>query len=235
LKPLRIGVLWDPAIEGLVVEPEQLHALEQTLALLQTLGHEVVEPELTLPIPGQVLADLMVDLFTDMASTQQRVLGGAGKAAAGGQGPVVEADLDPLGWAVAQRAAARNATDAWQTKFMADGIARMVIGAFSAYDVILTPALVTAPLHIGKLHAGLDDPLSAFDIAQRFMAFSPLANMTGLPAIALPTHVIDGLPVGVQAMGRACDEHVLLQLAAQLETQLAWHTHLSPIAAAVAR
>ncbi len=130
-------------------------------------------------MPGQVLADLMVDLFTDMASTQPRILGAAGKAVAGGAGRVEEADLDPLGWAVAQRAAARNATDAWQTKFMADGLARMLIGTFAAYDVVLTPALVTAPLPIGTLHAGLADPLSAFDIASRFMAFSPAANITG--------------------------------------------------------
>lgn len=235
LGSLRIGVVRDPGVEGLTVDPAPLRALEEVLHLLETLGHEVVQPDVPLPVPGQVISDLMVDLFTDMASTQQRVLGGAGKAAAGGQGPVEEADLDPLGWAVAQRAAARSATDAWQTKFMADGLARMLIGTFAAYDVILTPSLVTPPVLIGEIHAGLDDPLSVFPRAEQFMAFSPIANITGLPAISMPTHVIDGLPIGVQALGRACDEHVLLQLAAQLEAQYSWQERLSPIASGARR
>jgi amidase len=235
LPSLRIGVLRDPGLEGVQVEPAQLHALDQTLAILQTLGHEVVEPDLVLPVPGRTLGDLMIDLFTDMASTQMRLLGGAGKALSGGQGPVEEADLDPLGWAVAKRAEARNATDAWQTKFMADGLARLLIGTFAPYDVILTPALVTSPVAIGEISAGLPDPLSVFDRAERFMAFSPVANITGLPAISLPTHVIDGLPVGVQALGRACEEHLLLQLSAQLEAQFSWAERRSPIAAEVAR
>ncbi len=235
LRPLRIGVLRDPGVDGVVVDPAPLKALEEVIHLLQTLGHDVVQPDVVLPVPGRVIGDLMVDLFTDMASTQQRVLGGAGKAAAGGQGPVEEADLDPLGWAVAQRAAARNATDAWQTKFMADGLARLLIGTFSAYDVILTPSLVTPPVLIGEIHAGLDDPLSVFDRVEQFMAFSPIANLTGLPAISLPTHVIDGLPIGVQALGRACEEHVLLQLAHQLEVQLHWQERLSAVASEARR
>lgn len=235
LRPLRIGVLRDPGVEGITVDAAPLRALEETIRLLETLGHEVVQPDVVLPVPGRVIGDLMVDLFTDMASTQQRVLGGAGKAMAGGEGPVVEADLDPLGWAVAQRAAARNATDAWQTKFMADGLARMLVATFAPYDVILTPALVTPPVRIGEIHAGLDDPLSVFDRAEEFMAFSPVANITGLPAISMPTHVIDGLPIGVQALGRACEEHVLLQLAAQLEGQLTWQARLSPVASEARR
>ncbi|MEH3052886.1 MAG: amidase [Patulibacter minatonensis] len=235
LRPLRIGVLRDPGLDGVVVEAAQLHALDQTLALLQTLGHEVVEPDVALPVPGRVLGDLMVDLFTDMASIQMRVLGGTGKALSGGEGPVTADDLDPLGWAVAKRAGGRNATDAWQTKFMADGLSRLVVATFSAYDVILTPTLVTPPVAIGEITAGLADPLSVFERAERFMAFSPVANITGLPAISLPTHVVDGLPVGVQAVGRACEEHVLLQLSAQLEAQLQWAEHRSPIAAEVAR
>ncbi|MBO9532669.1 MAG: amidase [Solirubrobacteraceae bacterium] len=235
LRPLRIGVLADPGLQGVEVSAASLTALGEVLELLQTLGHEVVEPQLAFPVDGRAFSDLMVDLFTDMASTQPRILGAAGKAMAGGQGPMEEADLDPLAWAVAQRAAARNATDAWQTKFMADGLARIVVGAFSPYDVVLTPALVTPPVTIGTITAGLDDPLEVFRRAEEFMAFSPVANITGLPAISMPTHVIDGLPIGVQAVGRACEEHVLLQLAAQLERELHWEDRRSPIASEIPR
>ncbi len=235
LDRLRVGLRTDPQLDGVSVAPEHLSAVHEVAGWLSDLGHEVVEEPVGLPVPGQAVADLMLDLFTDMGSTQQRVLGGAGKALGGGEGPVTQEDLDPLGWAVAQRAAARNATDAWQTKFMVDGLSRMIIGAFSPYDVILSPALVQPPLPIGTLHAGLGEPLSAFDVAQQFMAFSPVANLTGLPAIALPTHEHGGLPVGVEIMGRACSEHTLLQLALQLEVQIGWQERRSPLARSAAR
>jgi amidase len=235
LKPLRIGVLRDPGLDGVTVGANELQALEETLALLAGLGHEIVEPDLAMPVPGAFLNDLFVDLFTDMASIQMRVLGTAGKAMAGGEGPVTEADLDGLGWAVSQRAGARNATDAWQAKFSADGIARLILGTFAPYDVVLTPALAGPPVEIGTISAGLERPLEAFERAARWIPFSPIANLCGNPAISLPTHQIGGLPVAVQAVGRPCEEHVLLQLAAQLEAELHWETRRSPLATGAPR
>ncbi len=235
LGKLRIGVNRDPQLDGVTVDAASLLALDETIALLASLGHEIVEPDVVIPIPGQALLDLFVDLFTDMASIQMRVLGAVGKSMAGGEGPIVEDDLDPLGWAVAQRAAGRNATDAWQAKFTADGLARLILGTLAPYDIVLTPALASPPVPIGTISAGLDDPLSVFERAASFMPFSPIANLCGNPAISLPTHQIDGLPVGVQAIGRPCDEHVLLQLAAQLEAELQWDARRSPLASGAAR
>lgn len=232
---LRVGVLRDPGLEGLTVEPAQLAAVDQTLQLLADAGHEIVEQEVQMPLPGRAMSDLFVDLFTDMGSVQQRVLGGAGKAAGGGEGPIDEADLDPLGWAVVQRAAARTATDAWQTKFMADGIARMIIATFAPYDLIVTPSLATAPPKLGTITAGLDDPLAAFQLAEQFMAFSPVANLCGFPAISLPVTEADGLPVGAQLIGRPCEEHVLLQVGRQLERVVGWERRCAPLAVAAPR
>lgn len=232
---LRIGVMRDPGIDGIEIDPRCLRALDEVVELLAGHGHEIVETPVTMPVDGAFLKSVFVDLFTDMASVQMRVLAGAGKAASGASGPIEQADLDPLGWLVAQRAAARNATDAWQTKFMADGLARLVVCAFAPYDIVLTPALATQPVPIGSITAGLDTPLDAFDRAERFTPFSPIINLAGNPAISLPTHHIDGLPVAVQAIGRPCEEHVLLQLGLQLERALQWEERRSPLAATVAR
>jgi amidase len=235
LPKLRVGVLRDPQLDGVTIDPSSLKALDETIALLASLGHEIVEPDVALPVPGRFLSDLFVDLFTDMASIQMRVLGAGGKVAGGGELPLVEADLDPLGWAVSQRAAARNATDAWQAKFTADGIARLILGTFAPYDIVLTPALAGPPPAIGTITAGLEDPLGVFALAEAWMPFSPTANLCGNPAISLPTHEIDGLPVAVQAIGRPCEEHVLLQLSAQLEAELSWDQRRSPLATGAPR
>ena len=48
----------------------------------------------------------------------------------------------------------------------------------------------------------------------RIVAFTPTANMTGQPAIALPTGLdADGLPVSVQLVGRPADEATILRVA----------------------
>jgi amidase len=53
--------------------------------------------------------------------------------------------------------------------------------------------------------------------------FTPPWNIAGNPAIAVPAGLgSDGLPVGVQLVGRPHDEATLLSLAAQLEAERPW-------------
>jgi len=58
--------------------------------------------------------------------------------------------------------------------------------------------------------------------AAGFTPFTPLINVTGQPAASLPLSWHDGLPVGVQAIGRPADEATLLRLSAQLEEARPW-------------
>lgn len=47
-----------------------------------------------------------------------------------------------------------------------------------------------------------------------------LGDMTGLPAMPVPLHMpSQGLPIGMQFVGRMCDEASLLGLAGQLERE----------------
>ena len=56
-----------------------------------------------------------------------------------------------------------------------------------------------------------------------YIAFTPLFNTTGQPAISLPLHwSADGLPIGVQFAGHFGNEAGLLRLAAQLEAAKPW-------------
>jgi amidase len=51
-----------------------------------------------------------------------------------------------------------------------------------------------------------------------YVAFTPLNNATGSPAISLPlAATADGIPIGVQFMGRQGDERTLLEVAYELE------------------
>ncbi|MFP4497687.1 MAG: Asp-tRNA(Asn)/Glu-tRNA(Gln) amidotransferase subunit GatA [Vulcanimicrobiota bacterium] len=76
--------------------------------------------------------------------------------------------------------------------------------AFKKCHTIMTPATPTLPF---KLEEKKEDPLAMYlsDI------YTVPVNLAGLPALVLPCGFIDGLPVGLQLIGRAFDEITLLQ------------------------
>ena len=95
-----------------------------------------------------------------------------------------------------------------------------IINNFSAalaqVDMILTPttAIAAPPIPKDALPNGNSDLTTTIKI----MRFVTAANMTGLPAVSFPVgYTKNGLPVGMQAMGRAWDEATLMRLAVNAE------------------
>jgi Asp-tRNA(Asn)/Glu-tRNA(Gln) amidotransferase A subunit family amidase len=85
--------------------------------------------------------------------------------------------------------------------------------------VILTPATGIAAPEIKA--TALPDGDSDLTTLTEIMRFAPIANMTGLPAIAFPVgYTGNGLPLGMQAIGRAWEETTLLRLALAAEGEV---------------
>jgi amidase len=100
------------------------------------------------------------------------------------------------------------------------------------YDAWLTPTLGMPPPPLGFFDAGRLGGATVLDRFIEFLPFTPLANMTGQPAISLPLYWNEaGLPVGVQFFGRYADETTLFQLATQLEAARPWVARRPPICA----
>jgi len=61
-------------------------------------------------------------------------------------------------------------------------------------------------------------------------AFATAWNVTGQPAISVPAPSLhEGLPLGVQLIGRPSDEATLIALAAQLEAEVGWPERRPPV------
>jgi amidase len=100
--------------------------------------------------------------------------------------------------------------------------ARAEIEATAGFDAVLTPTVAQPPPYVGQLRDDAD-PAADFDAQKRFTPFTAPYNMTGQPAVSLPLWWNDaGLPIGVQLVGRPCDETTLLRLSAQLEQASPW-------------
>ncbi|MGA8402667.1 MAG: amidase family protein, partial [Stellaceae bacterium] len=97
-------------------------------------------------------------------------------------------------------------------------IARDFARAFERCDCILTPTAPTAPFAIGEKS---DDPVAMYlnDI------FTVSSDLAGVPAISVPAGLSEGLPAGLQVIGRAFDEETVLRVAGVLESA-ANFTHL---------
>ncbi|UMB67993.1 amidase [Mycobacterium paraterrae] len=90
------------------------------------------------------------------------------------------------------------------------------------YDIVLTPTLADQPPQIGYL-----DPMADYDQIidrlQEWVAFTPLQNVTGEPAISLPLGMsAAGLPVGMMFTAPMGHEARLLELAYELEDARPW-------------
>jgi amidase len=104
---------------------------------------------------------------------------------------------------------------------------RSIIRQFASFDAVLTPALAMTPRPVGWYDA--EDAERNFEQQVQYTPFTSFANVTGLPAITLPVaQTADGLPMGVQLIGRPGGEHVLLAIGAQLERRLAWQRRHPP-------
>ena len=90
-------------------------------------------------------------------------------------------------------------------------IARDFREAFQKVDVLITPTAPSAAFAIGEK---MDDPIQMYlnDV------FTVPASLAGLPAISVPAGLSrQGLPLGLQLIGRAFDEETIFRVAAALE------------------
>jgi aspartyl-tRNA(Asn)/glutamyl-tRNA(Gln) amidotransferase subunit A len=95
-------------------------------------------------------------------------------------------------------------------------IRREFDAAFEKYDALVTPTSPTVPFKIGEK---LDDPVQMYlsDVCTL-----PI-NIAGVPGISIPAGFDNGLPIGMQFIGRPFGEETILKVAYAYEQATDWH------------
>jgi len=193
------------------IDPDQLRAFEQTVELLRSLGHELVERDPAYGADGipSVIVRYLRGIHDDLRTlehperTERRT---RGMARLGGLIP-----KGVLQWSLSNERS----------------LAGRLNEVFVDSDVLMTPATATLPPRIGQLQGrGAAWTLNA---VAGMVPFNGVWNLTGQPAASVPAGFgADGLPRSVQLVGREGDETTLLALAAQLEAERPWEQERPP-------
>ena len=207
---LRIAVVTQGI--GRSASPEVTELTQKTAALLEELGHQVEQIEQ--PLPATLKDDFLLywsllAFFT--IRTGRRTFGSSWDVA----------QLDNLTHGLSKHSALHlhrlpiaiarlKRTRRWSKSFFAD------------HDVVLTPTLATETPRIGHL-AATQDYDTIMDRLLEWVAFTPLQNATGDPAISLPlATTAAGLPQGMMFGAASGREATLLELAYELEEARPW-------------
>jgi len=210
----QIGVttssVWDDAYE-IVVSREATAALELARTELDAIGHGTEE----------------FDLEPDESySPAFRTIWQAGAADIPAEGEQLEL-LEPLTRWLVERGRALDARELGRALGELALYERRVIRQFAPYDAVMTPALALTPRPLGWFSG--DDPELNFAQQVHYTPWTSIANVSGLPAIVLPVaQTADGLPMGVQLIGRPGGEHILLAIGVQLERRIGWQRRHPP-------
>jgi amidase len=219
---LRIVATTLPPVADAVVDPICAQAVTDAAELLRSLGHEVEQVDPPWQIEG--LSELFGAVFSIHIALQIVYSG-----MVAGREPTAD-DMEPMSWAIHQMTQGFNSVQGFALEIQLQSLTRQLVEFLDPYDALLTPALAERPLPIGTLDTAAPDPMSTFTRSGLFTPFTPVFNASGQPGISLPLYQgEDGLPLGVQLVGRPAGESALLALASQVEAAAPWSGRRAPV------
>jgi amidase len=218
------------------IDPECVKAVQNAAKLLESLGHVVEEAQPN--IDGEALGKSYIMMyFGEVAADIEELKSVVGR-------PLNHHDTEEATWALNLLGKTFSAGDFVLAMRQWNTFSRQMAKFHENYDLYLTPTIATTPPRIGELKqspaeevflkiinslnlgrllkaTGVTDTMATKGLSK--MPFTQLANLTGQPAMSVPLHWSkEGLPCGVQFIGRFGEESLLFQLAGQLERAAPW-------------
>ncbi|MBE7325049.1 amidase [Nocardioides sp. Y6] len=209
---LRIARFIEPVLVDVEVDGECVTAWEDASAMLTSLGHEVVDVPVPLPREAVAVFETCWAVLTALSAAPE------GR----------EHQLRPLTRWLSERGRAVSGPEFGLAIGEMRRFAAQALEALAPYDAVLTPTLASPPVQVGALRNDAD-PAEDFAAQTRFTPWTSAWNVTGMPAVSLPTHwTSEGLPVGIMLAARPAEDGLLLSLAGQLEDLCDWRSRTPP-------
>ena len=229
LRGMRLGVPKEYFVEGM--QPEVAAAIQAAISKLEELGAGV--EEVSLPHTPYALAAYYIIAPSEASANLARYDGvkyGFSYEADSMWESMEKTRENGFGAEVKRRimlgtyALSAGYYDAWYLKAqrVRTLIRREFDEVFEKYDALVTPTSPTVPFKIGEK---VDDPLQMYlsDVCTL-----PI-NIAGVPGISVPAGFADGLPIGMQIIGRPFGEETILRVAYAYEQATEWHKRKAEI------
>ncbi|MCP3140944.1 amidase [Pyxidicoccus xibeiensis] len=219
---LRIA-LCRTAFSGVPVSADCVAAVEDAAKLCAELGHEVVEaaPVYDAAMLNTAMTTVWSSAMAGWAVPLSQLTGRA-------LGPET---LEATTLAVVEHGRNLKVSDLQAALAGFNQVSRIMGAFFQQYDVLLTPTAAVPPYKLGVLDATVPrKPEEWYAYVFSLIPFTAVFNVTGQPAMSVPLHWNgEGLPIGLQFVGRFGDEATLFRLAGQLEEARPWAQRLPPV------
>lgn len=216
INALKVGVPKEYFGEGL--DPKVRTVIQDAIKKLESLGAQIVE--ISLPHSKYALAAYYIIVPSEVSSNMARYTGiryGSGRE---NLGPEVMRRI-----MLGTFALSSGYYDAYFTK--AAKVRTLVKQdfekAFEKVDVIVGPVAPTTAWNLGEK---ISDPLTMY--LQDIYTIS--ANLAGIPGLSVPCGFSEGLPVGLQILGKQFDEETVLKVGFAYEQSTDWHKQKPVIA-----
>jgi aspartyl-tRNA(Asn)/glutamyl-tRNA(Gln) amidotransferase subunit A len=207
-----LHIAWSPDLGFAIVDPQVRQATAEAVKTFSELGCHVEETNPGFDDPGELFQHFF---YVNIGAMLQDY-------------PGYESQIDPQllanvhevqgvsGQAYARSILRRNA--------IFDKIRRL----FTTYDLLLCPTVAVPPFEVG-----IEGPteIAGRPVDRRaWIVMTPLFNLTGQPAATVPCGFTgDGLPIGLQIVGRRFDEATVLRASAAFESARPWKQTRPPV------
>jgi Asp-tRNA(Asn)/Glu-tRNA(Gln) amidotransferase A subunit family amidase len=200
------------------VDPDIRGAFASALQTLASLGCELVEAHPATPNP--VAMWNLIACCEGYASEGPLLVAWESQMSEG-TADIIRAGRDLAGWEYVDALHARAAYTRVWSEF------------FTAHDLLVSPCMQLEAFGVDIVSPGSIDGVPLDPFFDDWCTLVLAANLTGQPAISLPMGFgDDGLPAGLQIIGRRFDDATVLILAAAFERAAPWNDHRPPAVAA---
>jgi aspartyl-tRNA(Asn)/glutamyl-tRNA(Gln) amidotransferase subunit A len=200
-----LRVAWSPDLGFAIVDPQVKRIAAEAVKVFSELGCQVEETNPDFDNPGELFQHFF---YVNIGAMLQDY-------------PGYNSKIDPQLLANIAEVKGVSGQDYARSILRRNAIFDKIRRLFATYDLLLCPTVAVPPFEVS-----LEGPVQIAGQAvdrRAWIAMTPLFNLTGQPAATVPCGFTgDGLPIGLQIVGRRFDEALVLRASAAFESAQPW-------------